>query len=168
MIITSTTSLSFVELSSSICTGNMYSPHLSLYLYLSLRAAPCLSSSGGSCTNTDGSFSCDCTPGTTGHRCQYTTVCDTQPCPVDQLCITTTVANVQGFVCGEQTSDGVVVTLGNANYSGPECYSKLIVRSSYLIATTGSGPSAIVRDLGGYVLKKMYMNAMCLNIVWVF
>ncbi len=125
----------------------MYSPHLSL----SLRAAPCLS--GGSCTNSDGSFSCDCTLGTTGHRCQYTTLCDTQPCPVDQLCITT-VANVQGFVCEEQTSDGVVVTLGNTNYSGPECYSKLTVRSSYLIATTGSGPSAIVRDLGGYVLKK--------------
>ena len=93
----------------------MYSPHLSLYLSLSLRAAPCLS--GGSCTNTDGSFSCY-TLGTTGHRCQYTTLCDTQPCPVHQLCITT-VANVQGFVCGEQTSDGVVVTLGNANTTVP-------------------------------------------------
>ncbi len=152
MIITSTTSLSFVELSSSICTGNiiMYSPHLSLYLSLSLRAAPCLS--GGSCTNTDGSFSCY-TLGTTGHRCQYTTLCDTQPCPVHQLCITT-VANVQGFVCGgSRLAMGCTWWLLLVTQT-TVARVLLEVDSSYLIATTGSCPSAIVRDLGGYVLKK--------------
>ncbi len=77
-----------------------------------MYAAPCLS--GGSCTNTLGSFICHCGNDATGHRCQYSTVCETSPCAADQLCITT-VARDTGYVCTDQDSDGLLVTLANAS-----------------------------------------------------
>ena len=50
---------------------------------------------GGTCSNTLGSFSCACEAGYQGHRCQYSTVCETQmPCRDNQTCVAT-IANVQ-------------------------------------------------------------------------
>ena len=72
-------------------------------------SAPC--QFGGTCTNTPGSFTCDCLPGYTGHLCQYTTVCETQtPCQTGLTCVET-VTNTDGYVCENvSTSGSLVVT----------------------------------------------------------
>ncbi len=103
---------------SIICTTVQYRAVILQRLYgtplsLSLRAAPCLS--GGSCTNTDDSFSCNCTPGTTGQGVSTPPSVTLNPAQSTSCVSPRTVANAQVFVCGEQTSDGVVVTLGNTN-----------------------------------------------------
>lgn len=87
---------------------------ISIFFMLNLLLAPCTSE--GTCTNTDGSFICSCPSGTSGHRCQYTNVCDSQPCPPGQTCVAT-VANVQGYVCEEVSGMGVVVTTGGQGTS---------------------------------------------------
>lgn len=73
---------------------------------------------GGSCTNSEGSFICVCPPGFTGHRCQYTDVCERtpSPCPADQMCVET-ISNTQGFVCEDVGTTGAVVVTGMV--SGP-------------------------------------------------
>ena len=88
------------------------SPTLSLSLSLSPSLGPCLS--GGNCTNTAGSFTCACPVGTTGHRCQYTNICDSQPCAAGLLCVTT-VTNAQDYTCVENATDSLTVTLGHAS-----------------------------------------------------
>jgi len=79
-----------------------------MYLIVSIDVPdPC--QFGGTCTDTDGSFFCACEAGFTGHRCQYSSICETQsPCPSNLTCVPT-VINVQGYVCQEVSVTGSVV-----------------------------------------------------------
>ena len=88
---------------------------LSLHFPLSLLD-PC--QFGGNCTNTVGSFVCECPSGFRGHRCQYTDVCEgaQDRCPDNQTCVET-ISNTQGFVCVDATPTGAVVVTGIT--SGP-------------------------------------------------
>ena len=64
---------------------------------------------GGTCENTPGFFICTCLPGVTGHRCQFSDVCSSSPCPSNHTCVLT-VTNTDGFVC-EVFSDAAMTTL---------------------------------------------------------
>ena len=74
---------------------------------------------GGTCTNTDGSFLCECPPEFTGHRCQYINVCNgtSNPCPHDQMCVET-ISNTRGYVCQEISTIGAVVVTGIVSEPG--------------------------------------------------
>ena len=89
--------------------------HVTLWTHISV-ADPC--QFGGTCTNTNGSFSCQCADGFTGLRCQYSTVCETQsPCPSNLTCVAT-VTNAQGYVCQEVGVAGSVVVTNPASSPG--------------------------------------------------
>lgn len=74
---------------------------------------PCLF--GGTCTNTNGSFVCTCQPEYTGHRCQYSTVCETQtPCSEGLSCVAT-VTNSLGYVCVEVNDTETIAVTGSGD-----------------------------------------------------
>ena len=83
--------------------------------FFSSHSAPC--QNDGTCTDTSGSFLCDCAQGFTGHRCQYTDICvNDAPCPSNQTCVTT-ITTAEGFVCETVSTSGSVVATGTQSFS---------------------------------------------------
>lgn len=75
------------------------------YLTILLALDPCGPS--GECTNLPGRFQCRCN-GSTGNRCQYTTVCTNANCSSEEVCMESLV-DPDGYVCVEVQLDILLI-----------------------------------------------------------